>query len=79
MQQMYYCPNCRAPVAYGQTQCSNCKTVLNWQASQTQDQYAQQQQQWHQASTHNQPAGSGSQGRHQPQEGDGGLLYLLSG
>ena len=83
MQQMYYCPNCRAPVAYGQTQCSNCKTLLNWQASQTQDQYqssqdqyAQQQQQWHQASTHNQPAGSGSQGQDQPQEGDGGLRLL---
>ncbi len=83
---MYYCPNCRAPVAYGQTQCSNCKTVLTWQVSQTQDQYqssqdqyAHQQQQWYQASPDNQSAGSGYQGQDQPQDGDNGsrLLQLI--
>ena len=40
MQQMYSCPNCRSPVAYGQPQCQNCKMVFNWQVppSQGQDQ-----------------------------------------
>ena len=30
MQQMYSCPNCQAPVAYGQPSCSNCNMVFNW-------------------------------------------------
>jgi len=38
MQQMYSCPNCRAPVAYGQPQCQNCKMVFNWQVPQSQGQ-----------------------------------------
>jgi len=38
MQQMYSCPNCRAPVAYGQPQCTNCKMVFNWQVPQSQGQ-----------------------------------------
>ena len=38
MQQMYSCPNCRAPVAYGQPQCQNCKMVFNWQVPQSQEQ-----------------------------------------
>jgi hypothetical protein len=38
MQQMYSCPNCRAPVAYGQPQCQNCKMVFNWQVPQSQSQ-----------------------------------------
>ncbi len=79
MQQTYYCPNCRAPVAYGQPQCANCQTVLNWQGSQTQGQYqssdpqyAQQQQQWNQAAADNRSAGSEFQGRSQPPDGDEG-------
>jgi len=38
MQQMYSCPNCRAPVAYGQPYCENCKMVFNWQVPQSQGQ-----------------------------------------
>jgi hypothetical protein len=38
MQQMYSCPNCGAPVAYGQQQCQNCKMVFNWQVPQSQGQ-----------------------------------------
>jgi hypothetical protein len=38
MQQMYSCPNCRGPVAYGQPYCQNCKMVFNWQAPQPQGQ-----------------------------------------
>lgn len=38
MQQMYSCPNCRAPVAYGQPQCQNCNMVFNWQVPQSQGQ-----------------------------------------
>jgi hypothetical protein len=38
MQQMYSCPNCRAPVAHGQPYCQNCKMVFNWQAPQSQGQ-----------------------------------------
>jgi len=60
MQQMYYCPNCRAQVAYGQPYCANCNTVLNWPSAPTQSQYQsspdqyqqqwnQQQQQWYQS------------------------------
>jgi len=30
MQQMYSCPNCQAPVAYGQPSCSSCNMVFNW-------------------------------------------------
>jgi hypothetical protein len=37
MQQMYSCPNCRAPVAYGQPYCASCKMVFNWQIPQTQN------------------------------------------
>jgi len=86
MQQMYSCPNCNAPVAYGQPYCENCKTVFNWQVSQTQgqyqsspDQYPNQQQQWYQASPDNQSAGSGSQGQDQPQnsEDEPGLLQII--
>ena len=29
MRQMYYCPNCRAPFAYGARYCSNCGISLN--------------------------------------------------
>ena len=74
---MYYCPYCNTPVAYGQAQCSYCKTILNWQGSQTQgqyqssdSQYIQQQQQWSQST--GQADGSQSQGDGQPSEGGGG-------
>jgi len=30
MQQMYSCPNCGAPVAFGVRFCTNCGTPLNW-------------------------------------------------
>ncbi len=76
MQQMYSCPNCGAPVAYGQPQCTSCQTVFNWQLPPTQDQYQSsqyqypdQQQQWYQASPDYQPAGWGSQGQDQLQNG----------
>lgn len=87
MQQMYSCPNCRAQVAYGQTYCANCNTVLNWPSSPTPpqyqsspDQYPNQQQQWYQASSGNQPADPGYQGQDQPQNGDDkpGLLQLIN-
>ncbi len=79
MQQMYYCPYCNTPVVYGQEQCSYCKTVLNWQGSQTQGQYQspdsqyfqqqqQQQQQWYQ-SADGQSAGSELPGGGQPSDG----------
>jgi len=87
MQQMYYCPNCGIPVVYGQAQCSNCKTVLNWQVSQTQGQYQsssdqyynRQQQQWYQGSPDYQSAGEGSQDQNQQQAGDEAprLLQLI--
>ena len=35
---MYSCPNCGAPVVYGQPYCQNCNMVFNWQAQQSQDQ-----------------------------------------
>jgi hypothetical protein len=38
MQQMYSCPNCRAPIVYGQPYCPNCKMVFNWQVPQSQGQ-----------------------------------------
>lgn len=41
MQQGYYCPNCRAQVAYGQPYCANCNTILYWQQTQDQSQYSQ--------------------------------------
>jgi hypothetical protein len=76
---MYFCPNCRAQVAYGQTYCTNCNTVLNWPASQTPPQYQSpnpnqqqwnQQQQSYQSSPDNQPAGYGYRGQNQPQNRD---------
>jgi hypothetical protein len=50
MQQMYYCPNCRAQVAWGQPYCTNCNAVLTWPTGQAQAQYQQNsnQQQWNQ-------------------------------
>jgi len=86
MQQVYSCPNCRAQVAYGQTYCANCNTVLNWPSSPTPPQYQSSpdqysnQQQWYQASPGNQPAGPGYQDQDQPQNGDGGpgLLQLIN-
>jgi hypothetical protein len=30
MQQMYTCPNCQAPVVYGQSACGNCGAALDW-------------------------------------------------
>lgn len=61
MQQTYFCPNCRAQVAYGQTYCTRCNTVLHWTASQTPQQYQStstqypnQQQSWDQQQQWNQ-------------------------
>jgi hypothetical protein len=34
MQSTYYCPGCRAPVAYGQDFCRNCGTALTWTSQQ---------------------------------------------
>jgi hypothetical protein len=80
MQQMYSCPNCRAPVAYGQPYCTNCNAVLTWPTPSTQGQYQSsssqysnqqqwgQQQQWNQQSQGNQQAGWGYQGQQQQQE-----------
>ena len=84
---MYSCPNCKAPVAYGQPQCQNCKTVFNWQASQTQgqyqsssNQYNNQQQQVYQDSADDQSAGSRPPGRKKPQSSDDEpeLLQLIN-
>lgn len=70
MRQMYSCPNCRAPVAYGDRFCGNCGINLNWAAQQMPPQssplsygyqYPNQQQpwgqqpEWHQQSGWNQP------------------------
>ena len=30
MWRMYFCPNCRAPVAYGYRFCSSCGVKLDW-------------------------------------------------
>lgn len=30
MRQVYYCPDCRAPVFYGERFCGNCRTSLKW-------------------------------------------------
>ena len=30
MQQIYNCPNCKAPVVYGQSTCGNCGVPLDW-------------------------------------------------
>ncbi len=30
MQQMYSCPNCRAPIQYGQPYCTYCGMTVNW-------------------------------------------------
>jgi hypothetical protein len=80
MQQMYYCPYCNTPVAYGQAQCSYCKTALNWQGSQTQGQYQssdsqyfqQQKQQQGYQSADGQSAGSKLPDGGQPSEGEDG-------
>ncbi|MBN1376024.1 MAG: hypothetical protein JXA01_07710 [Dehalococcoidia bacterium] len=54
MQQTFYCPNCKTPVAYGQPYCTRCNVVLTWPGLQTPaqnqqaSQYPNQQQQWNQ-------------------------------
>lgn len=30
MQRMYFCPNCRSPIAYGVRFCGNCGVNLRW-------------------------------------------------
>ena len=50
MQQMYSCPNCGAPVAFGARFCTGCGTALNWPTEQQVEPppaYQQQQQQSH--------------------------------
>lgn len=34
MQQMYSCPNCGSPVAFGTRFCTSCGTTLNWPTQQ---------------------------------------------
>ena len=69
MQQMYSCPGCGAPVAYGQPQCSNCQTVFDWQG---QDQYQHPgQQQWYPPSPDYQQADWDSQAADQGQADSG--------
>ncbi len=70
---MYYCPYCNTPITYGRAQCPNCKTLLNWQGSQTQGQYQSSdaqysQQQWYQSQAGNQWAGQEIQGQEQKPE-----------
>jgi len=81
MQQMYSCPNCRAPVVFGQASCANCKMVFNWPTTPAppQNQSSQSQYTGQQASPGNQPAGPGDQDNDQQQDSDTGpgLLQLI--
>jgi hypothetical protein len=85
MQQMYYCPNCSAQVAWGQPYCTNCNAVLTWPSAQTQGQYQQnidqqqwnQQQQWYQTPADNQTAGLGSQDQKPKKDKGPGLGQLI--
>ena len=69
MQQMYSCPNCGAPVAFGVKFCTNCSTPLNWpvqQQMQPPPRYQRQQV----AGSSQQPGGTrrqGGQGGYQQQ------------
>jgi hypothetical protein len=74
MQQMYSCPNCRAPVAFGQAACANCKMVFNWPPSPTQPQNQSPQSQYpgQQDSLDNQSAVPGDQDLDHPQDIDDG-------
>jgi hypothetical protein len=81
MQQTFFCPNCKAPVAYGQPYCTRCNTVLIWPASQIPAQYQSpdpnqqqwnQQQQSNQSSPVNQTVGMGYQGQNKQKSGDDG-------
>ena len=79
MQQMYSCPNCRAPVAYGQASCANCNMVFNWPPSPTptQNQSSLSQYPGQQASPDNQSAGPGAQDQPQNSDDGPGLLQLI--
>ncbi len=57
MQQVFYCPNCHAQVAYGQPYCTNCNVALYWPTDQTQGQYQSSQEQY-----------QGSQGQYSGQQ-----------
>jgi hypothetical protein len=35
MRQVYYCPNCRASIVYGEKFCGNCGTGLKWMVVKT--------------------------------------------
>jgi hypothetical protein len=35
MRQIYFCPNCRAPIRYGDRFCGNCGTNLEWVVQQS--------------------------------------------
>ena len=83
MQQMYSCPNCNAPVAYGQPYCQNCRTVFNWQAPPAQGQYQssaeqdRQQQQWQSSAPGSPPSGQPAQDQPRSTDGGPGLLQTL--
>jgi hypothetical protein len=34
MRQIYFCPNCRAPIVYGDRFCGNCGVNLKWEITQ---------------------------------------------
>jgi hypothetical protein len=90
MQQMYYCPNCRAQVAWGQPYCTNCNAILTWPTGQAQGQYQQntgqqqwdqqqqgwnQQQQWNQAYPGNQMGEQGGQVQKKAKKKEGPGLW----
>jgi hypothetical protein len=79
MQQMYFCPNCRAPIGYGNRFCGNCGISLKWEILQippqslplwydyqhTAEQQACNQQLQHSQPPHNQALVSGNPNRNQ--------------
>ena len=77
MRQIYFCPNCRAPIRYGDRFCGNCGTNLEWVVQQSPPQplpqwydcqYPEQQQTWSgQQPQYNQTSVSGNANQNQQQ------------
>jgi len=77
MQQIYFCPNCRAPIGYGDRFCGNCGINLEWAIRQIPPQslplwydcqHPEQQQTWsHQQVQYNQASVSGNANQNQQQ------------
>jgi hypothetical protein len=77
MRQIYFCPNCRAPIRYGDRFCGNCGTNLEWVIQQSPPQplpqwydcqYPEQQQTWsHQQLQYNQASVPGNANQNQQQ------------